>query len=321
MMLRALSAFLAICAAGWAQESEVAVLGGACLAEGEGPNHAWYALVSRHTQEERRGDLNAAVETAKQIVRGKCSLEHWWMKLAQDLVSAGRFREAVDTLEESYNRHSNAVEERLAASGSPLRKLVSTPEYRRSALAARLRKAAQERRERIARAKERLTREPRPAEAYVAKKACPFECCAFGRWTAVEATVLYDKPGGEVAAGRVPKGAPVDALTGEVHLRPRPVRVRVVPGESFPAREGDVVFVLDRLGEGMGNVWYRGTIFQTFIAGVAMQCTFGKESCWGEFLEDGGAEDPVWWIQVKAPGGIVGWTREASHFTGADRCG
>ena len=82
------------------QGTEAAVLGGPCLAEG-GSGIAeiqeWHGLVSRHAEELRRGNREAAVALAKKIVRARCSNEHWWRKLAESLVELNRPEEAIQT--------------------------------------------------------------------------------------------------------------------------------------------------------------------------------------------------------------------------------
>jgi hypothetical protein len=307
-----------------ARTREAEVLGGPCIAETSGGHQGWHALVMRYSQEERRGDTAASVDTAKQIVRGRCSSEHWWLQLAESLTRAGRIQEAIATLEALYERRSNALEERLRSKESPLRNLTGAQEFRRSDLASRLTYSRKALQERLAEARAKLNEGSRPRKSYVAKNACPFECCGFGTWPVTKDTVLYDEPGGTSATGRVAKGETVEALTGEVHLRPRAVRVRFSAGDVFPAQEGQVMYLLDYLGEGMGRVWLNGKVVETDVTGVRAQCTFAGTGCWGEFLDSrdtNWVREAIWWVQVKSPGGFTGWTRETAHFTGADRCG
>jgi hypothetical protein len=315
---------LLLCASASAGNREPEVLGGPCRPEGSTVDHGWHALVTRYLQEERRGDIGPSIETAKQIVRGRCSSEHWWLQLAESLTRAGRIQEAIATLEELYERRSNAVEERLRSKESPLRKLAATEEFRRSDLAPRLSTNREALRKRLANARARLAEGSRPPQNYIAKNACPFECCGFGTWRVTEDTVLYDRPGGNSVLGRVRIGESVEALTGEVHLHPRPVRVRFAGHDQFPAEEGQVVFLLDYLGEGMGRVWLNGKVFDMDITAVRAQCTFAGPGCWGEFLDSRDSDsvrEATWWVQIKTRAGVTGWTRETAHFTGADRCG
>ncbi len=243
-----------LCSQAAAQGPELTALGGSCLAEDDtdfGALQQWHELVSRHAEMLRRGDRDSAVELARQIVRSRCSNEHWWLKLAEELFEIGRQQQSVAALEALYNRESNAVDRRLRTPLSPLHRLLESDVYRRSALAAKLaddRRALDQRRNE---ARARLAVEPHPPEYYVAKHACPFECCQFGAWSVREDTTLYDRPGGAGVVGRVLKGERIQALTGEVHLRPLPVRVRFSSPYGFSAGGG-------RLSS-CSTTWAKGT--------------------------------------------------------------
>lgn len=119
----------------------------------------------------------------------------------------------------------------------------------------------------------------KPPENYVAKDACPFECCRFGEWTVLENTGLVLNPGSRRVIGAARKGTRVVALTGEVHLSPEPVGVLI--GGDLP--ENSIAFVLDYMGEGYGHVYTRGKTVGTSLA-YAKYCFRPSESCWGETL-------------------------------------
>jgi len=308
------------------ENPEAGVLDGPCLAEGDAEFaglHEWHGLVSRHAEAARRGERESAIELAKRIVRSRCSNEHWWLKLAESLVEADRLEESVAALQALYDRKSHAVDRRLLAPDSPLGRLLESDFYQRSALAAALagdRRALEKRR---SEARARAAALPRPPAHYVAKPACPFECCGFGRWRVREDTTLYDRPGGTQAAGRIFKGEEVEAVTGEVHLRPLAVAVRFASPNGLTVEEGAIVFLLDYLGEGHGRIWFDGRIVESEILSVHEHCAFPGPDCWGEFInpEDAGRQrSGVWWVQVKTRAGTVGWTREAGHFSGMDGC-
>jgi len=318
---------LVVCMAAAAQNPETAVLGGPCLDEGDAGVaglQEWHGLVSRHSEALRRGDRAAAIDLAKRIVRSRCSNEYWWLKLAESLVEVNRLEESVAALDALYSRGSNAVDRGLRAPESPMNRLLESDAYRRSALAAKLaagRRALEDRRKE---ARARLAAGPRPTADYIAKKACPFECCRFGSWSVLEDTMLYDRPGGMRVVGRAVKGGRVEALTGEVHLRPLPVRVRFGPPNGFPAGEGSIVFLLDYRGEGYGRVWVNGKIVDADILSVQEHCAFAEPGCWGEFVkpkDSGRQRGGIWWVQVKTLDGAVGWTREVGRFGGMDGCG
>ncbi|MEX2261311.1 MAG: hypothetical protein WD696_05135, partial [Bryobacteraceae bacterium] len=244
--------------------------------------------------------------------------------LAESLVEMDRLEESVAALDALYARESNAIDRRLRMPNSPLNRLLESDAYRRSALAARRAADGRALEKRRSEARAKLAAEPRPPIDYVAKQACPFECCGFGSWSVLKDTTLYDSPGGTRPVSRVAKGEKVEALTGEVHLRPTPVRVRFGSLYGFTAEEGSIVFLLDYTGEGHGHVWVRGKIVDAEIATVDEHCAFPGPGCWGEFInpDDAGQQHKrVWWVQVKTRGGAVGWTREVQHFGGMDRCG
>jgi len=298
-----------------AQNLETAALGGPCLPENPGGGPEWFALLNQHNDAKKRGDREAAVALAKQIVRSRCSIEYWWFELSEELVDLGRPGEAVTLLDALYHRGNNSIDEQL-------RGLQDTPAFRTSPLAARLaqdRRAAADRRKE---AQSRVSAEPHPLVNYVAKAACPFECCRFGAWTANENTALFDLPNGTRQVGRVLKGESVQAITGEVHLRPQAVRVR--SGAPLGARDGSIVYLLDNLGEGFSHVWVAGKVVEVDTTGVRNQCTFAGPNCWGELLNPPPAGQPLdaaWWVQIKTRNGATGWTKEPGHFGGMDGCG
>jgi len=276
-------------------------------------------------QEQRRGNVDAAVNLAKQIVRGACANEHWWLRLAELLAETGHPEDSILALDALHGRSSHAVTERLRSKDSPLRKLAGTRKFQTSALAAGIEVQEGARRKRVAEARARLENVAAPPGNYVARRACPFECCRFGKWKVTEDTALYDKAGGTVVVGRLTKGQSVTALTGEVHLRPVPVRAHAgtVPG-GVVLQEGQIVFLLDHLGEGYRHIWMDGKIVSGFD-GVRRLCPAFSVDCWGEFLEDESDVESrpphVWWVRIRLGAGAAGWTRETGHFSGADGCG
>ena len=311
-----------------AQSPEIAVLGGSCEPRKE-LDRSWQDLVTRHRQAERSSDREATLTLAKEIVRGNCDSDYWWFKLAANYLDLNRPADAVATLEALRARGANAIHWRLDKPDPATRRILATPEYRNSPLARQLAADRQARDRRLARARARLAALPHPPEDYVAKQACPFECCGFGTWTVSKDTPLYDRPFGTREVGRAPQGTKVLGVTGEVHLRPAPVLVRLPDPEGFTAKPADVVYVLDYTGEGYGRIWQDGKIVDGFIAGASEICLFPeKETCWGEYIN---AEDAprdrarlgrgTWWVKIKTPAGVTGWTRETGNFAGIDRCG
>lgn len=259
----------------------------------------------------------------KDVVRGDCSDEHWWFKLAEFQLKTGSPADAVATLAALDGLNGNAVERRLYDTASPLHPLLRDKAYLASALA---KKIAQEREEldaRRAAAVKKLATVKRPPENFVAEGACPFECCMYGEWTAKEATDLYRAPGSQEVVAMIRPGK-VEALGGEMRLRPTPVLVRYPRADTEDIAElGSIVFLLDYKGEGHGNVWVDGEVKALGWTGVQENCPSPNQECWGEVLrpEDAGAwRNGVWWIHIKTEDGKVGWTSEADHFTGQDAC-
>ena len=325
--MRALFCVLLLSRFAAGQSPEIAVLGGPCLAKAQATIaeiKEWHGLVSRHSQELRRGNREAAIALAKKIVRARCSNEYWWLNLAESLVELNRPEEAIHTVEAFCARKSNAVDAGLHNLNSPLHRLLSSDVYKSSHLAATLNSDHQALEKRRTEAKARMAREPRPPVDYVAHGACPFECCGFGSWSVLEDTELLDSPGGNRLIGKAIKQQRVLGLTGEVHLPPLPVLVRFNAPEGFHAAPGSIVYLLDNLGEGYGHVWMDGKIVEAGIVSVMENCAFPGPACWGEFVnpDDAGQQGKgIWWVKVKTPSGTVGWTNQAGHFGDIDRCG
>ncbi len=168
-----------------------------------------------------------------------------------------------------------------------------------------------------------MSKEPHPPELYVAKNACPFECCTFRSWSVTADTVLYDKPNGTKVVGRAVKGTRATGLTGEVHLRPAPVIVRFPNPEGFRAKPGTIVYLLNYTGEGHGVVWHNGKLVDGEVMSVAEHCPNPEAECWGEFVnsEDAGSQRKhEWWVKVRTSKGVVGWTKQSDNFGDKDSC-
>jgi hypothetical protein len=304
----------------------IAALGGPCVVPSPGQvNFEFHRFNSQTADAERAQDWARAAELAKLVVRNACSNEHWWLKLAELQMRAGSPADAVATLSAFDARNGNAVERRLLDAGSPLHALLEQEVYQTSELAQKLAEARKSVDVRRAAAVARLATVSRPEENYVAQGACPFECCMYGEWTATEATTLYREPGSDEAVATI-QPVKVDALGGEMRLRPTPVLVRnAVSGYDEEVAEPEsIVFLLDYQGEGHGNVWIDREVKTLDWTGVQEHCAAPNRECWGEVLrpEDAGEwRNGVWWIKIRTKDGTTGWTSEADHFTGADACG
>jgi hypothetical protein len=144
-----------------------------------------------------------------------------------------------------------------------------------------------------------------PPGTFVSKDTCPFECCAYGNWTANRNVALLDRPGGKPIA-TVRRGETVTALTGEVHSTP----VAFPMEHDDPASgiaQGTVVYLLHPMGEGTWRVWYRGKVLSI-----------------GEIYHEELAPPQVWWAKIETRSKQIGYARmstKALSFDHVDRCG
>jgi hypothetical protein len=53
----------------------------------------------------------------------------------------------------------------------------------------------------------------------------------------------------------------------------------------------------------------------------AKYCFRPSESCWGEtLLPSKERKEHIWWVKVRLPNGIVGWTDKTNNFGDKDGC-
>jgi len=85
----------------------------------------------------------------------------------------------------------------------------------------------------------------RPAEPYIDRSVCPFECCAYREWHAVNTISVHASPQpGAAIVARLSPTAPFDALTGEVHFR----RIGVVLLQRSVTLHGETAGDVSRSG-------------------------------------------------------------------------
>ncbi len=275
-----------------------------------------------------RGELGPSIELQREIARLQCHNHFQRYYLAELLVQARDYAGAIAVLEELYDREVNDMEQRLSNEGNPLHPVVESSVFEGSRLAARIAERGaivEARKERFRAQLAAMSGSEQPPERYVAKNACPFECCIYRRWSVLEDTALVAVPGSEATIATARAGTRVEGLTGEVHLVPLPVAV-VHPEPAYEPNAqlvpGEIVFLLDGLGEGMQRVWHRGVVRTMSTAGeVQERCPFPDDECWGELLAPQRAqEESVWWMRMRLPDGTEGWTRD-QHFGDMDGCG
>jgi len=148
---------------------------------------------------------------------------------------------------------------------------------------------------------------------YVDKGACPFECCTYRDWGTEKTTKLYAEPKtSSPVVGSAEKGATVKAQTGEVHTNPGKL---IVKRDVATFRKGDVLWVYTYLGEGAFKIWYQGKFIEHEIDFDYLNPSPGD---WGHFEVK---PKSVWWVKVRAPAGLEGWTNQPEHFSNKDACG
>jgi hypothetical protein len=167
---------------------------------------------------------------------------------------------------------------------------------------------------------------------YVDSGACPFECCTYREWQTRAAATLRAAPDSSApVVATVPAGTKVDAVTGQVHVRPGrfilahgmrayslPPAAPPAPADSFAA--GDTLGVYTYRGEGAWKVRRLGSdapLVELMLAYPGTGCE-QNDRCDGRFLEK---PESTWWIQIRTRDGVTGWTTDADAFDGKDRCG
>lgn len=114
---------------------------------------------------------------------------------------------------------------------------------------------------------------PSVALPYVVDPACPGEGCEYGRWLACDSVRLLAAPeSGGVTVAWLERDQWFEVESGLVAVRQpatyvahRPIRDDSVGWESWlPMSPSDTLYVLDYLGEGFHNVWWRDSIQVSF---------------------------------------------------------
>ena len=162
----------------------------------------------------------------------------------------------------------------------------------------------------------------RPPAVYVAKGACPFECCTYRKWKVEKTTRIYARPDTESAqVGIVRPGGFIRALTGEVTSIPGKLIVTKAHGKYKP---GDVLWFYTPQGEGFFTVWFDGKMYDEeldYMSSKYEKSTPTCEetpSCWAKLERD---QKVHWWVKVKLANGKIGWTDQAGNFGNKDSCG
>ena len=160
----------------------------------------------------------------------------------------------------------------------------------------------------------------RPPLYYIDKGACPGECCTYRQWKTEITTRLFSHPDiHSRRVGVVHAGSTVSALTGEVHTIPSRFVAKTSHGRY---RAADVLWVYTYIGEGVFKVWFSGRMreeqleFSPFGGSSGNRCE-KSATCWGELDQE---LRSTWWIRIRTPTGLRGWTNQGKNFSGADAC-
>ena len=159
-----------------------------------------------------------------------------------------------------------------------------------------------------------------PPQYYIDRGACPGECCTYRPWKAEITTQLLSRPDvNSKRVGTIRAGSSVRALTGQVNTIPSRFTVKKSHGRYRP---GDVLWVYTYIGEGLFKVWFSGRMreeqleFSVFGGSSGLRCE-KSAICWGELDRN---LRSTWWIKIRTPAGLEGWTNQGKNFNGADAC-
>ncbi|MGE5057567.1 MAG: hypothetical protein ACM3WP_25675 [Acidobacteriota bacterium] len=146
---------------------------------------------------------------------------------------------------------------------------------------------------------------PKPTLPKIDEKACGFEGCQFGPWTATDQVQLFStwKTDRQPLA-TISKGQAVTAITG-VHVTFEPSEIKVTAHMTgYGLKPGDTIYGYMYKGEGVFSAWFNGYWGGDFDgSGVADAGCNGK--CSAKLLKKGRTE---WWVEIKTNKGAIGWT-------------
>jgi hypothetical protein len=168
-----------------------------------------------------------------------------------------------------------------------------------------------------------FVRAPRPKAPIVLPGACPFECCKYGDWKLRDAATVRRRPNDTAPMSfGLKRDQAVFADSGFVQIDTIGLvvlRTRYTDAMYHtPYGAGDTLLVLDYVGEGQHNAWWRGYSIQT-------------ESFWDSL---GQTPRPYtvgsvvrklsmrWWARVRDARGRQGWVdMDKVNASGVDACG
>jgi hypothetical protein len=156
--------------------------------------------------------------------------------------------------------------------------------------------------------------------------ACPFEGCVYREWIANAAVdVRQDRRIDSPVVFSLAKGDRVSAITGVVvTLKPgravfrKPADLWTTSG-PLHIEPGETLYLLTYHGEGSMTAWFRGRLYDQVDGSEFTNGMCGPNVvCNGTIVE---RAQSVWWIRLRGPKGIRGWTNEPAKFDNKDRFG
>jgi hypothetical protein len=158
-------------------------------------------------------------------------------------------------------------------------------------------------------------------QLFIAKGACPFECCTYGIWSVGKDTSVYERPDMDSRIlATLAAGDMVEVVTGEVHVVPGIARITAKLHRSAQSLDRQrEVEILDYQGEGYSSVRQGNVIQQVKIARSKRQCLNNPDPryCWVDLIEE---PDTRWWVQLESvyPGSWV--NMESGGLKALDSC-
>lgn len=148
--------------------------------------------------------------------------------------------------------------------------------------------------------------------------ACPYECCTYGEWLVNEDTILFEEKDVETEMiSSLGSGEKVNAITGDVHVRPLKL---IVEKDSGAHKKGETIWLLNYLGEGLYRAWKDSNFIRldlAFSPYQEMNCSQNSD-CWAS-LE--GEYSSTWWAKIRTQTGLVGWSNQPGNFAHKGGCG
>jgi hypothetical protein len=137
--------------------------------------------------------------------------------------------------------------------------------------------------------------------------------------TAHEDVDIYDRRGSRKVIARMKWGDAARVEEHELHVWPQ---VATVVFPHPPYRVGEKFYLLAYEEENYRRVWFRGVIDERYgIAQDAIaawsehRCTKPSKTCW---LSPGPEGRETWWLKLRLPSGITGWTNQPERLVDRD---